>query len=82
MDGTTVLGSGTVSGGAATFSTSMLSVGTHSITGVYGGDANYNGATSATLAQVVNKTTLGVGGTPPLTITSSLNPAPLEQAFP
>jgi hypothetical protein len=43
---------------------------------VYSGDANYNGVTSAALAQVVNKTTLGVGGTPPLTITSSLNPSP------
>ena len=76
MDGTTVMGTGTVSNGSASFSTSTLSVGTHSITAVYSGDANYNGATSAALSQVVNKTTLGVGGTPPLTVTSSLNPAP------
>ncbi len=56
MDGTTVMGTGTVSNGTASFSTSTLSVGTHSITAVYGGDANYNGATSPALAQVVNKT--------------------------
>ena len=75
MDGTTVMGMGTVSNGSASFSTSTLSVGTHPVTAVYGGDANYNGATSGALSQVVNKITLGVGGTPPLTITSSLNPS-------
>ena len=74
MDGTTALGTGTVSSGTASFSTSTLSVGTHSITAVYSGDANYNGVTSAALAQVVNKIT------PPLTITSSLNPAPQGSA--
>ena len=49
MDGTTVLGPGTVSGSTASFSTSALSVGTHSITAVYSGDGNYNGVTSPAL---------------------------------
>ena len=77
MDGTTVLGTGTVSGGTASFSTTTLSAGTHSITAVYSGDANYNGVTSAVTSQVINKATPGVGGTPPVTASSSSpNPAP------
>ncbi len=70
MDGTTVLGTGTVSGSTASFSTTALSVGTHSITAVYGGDANYNGVTSPVLSQVVNKTATTV------TVASSRNPVP------
>jgi len=68
MDGISVLGSGTLSGGAATFSTASLAVGAHSITVVYGGDADFNGSTSPALTQTVNQgtTTTGVGtsGTP------------------
>jgi hypothetical protein len=37
------------------FSTSSLSVGTHSITASYGGDANYNSSTSGALTQTVNQ---------------------------
>ncbi|HZV06696.1 MAG TPA: Ig-like domain repeat protein [Gemmataceae bacterium] len=54
-DGTTILGTGKLSGGAATFSTSALSVGNHNITAVYGGDANDAGSTSSTLTQTVNQ---------------------------
>jgi len=53
-DGSTTLGTGTVSGNKATFKTSTLAAGTHSITAVYGGNANYNTSTSAALKQVVN----------------------------
>ncbi len=53
-DGTTALGSPVaLSGGTATFSTSQLAVGTHSITVVYSGDANFITSTSAVLSQVV-----------------------------
>ncbi|EET89493.1 Fibronectin type III domain protein [Clostridium carboxidivorans P7] len=55
-DGSTTLGTGTLSSGTATFSISALAVGSHSITAVYGGDANYNGSTSSALTQVVNNT--------------------------
>src|SRR5439155_1089863 len=41
--------------GQATFSTSTLAAGTHAITAVYAGDATFNGSTSGTLSQVVNK---------------------------
>jgi Bacterial Ig-like domain (group 3) len=54
-DGTAVLGPGTLSGGTATFVTSGLAGGVHSITAVYGGDANFAGSTSPVLTQTVNK---------------------------
>jgi sugar lactone lactonase YvrE len=47
MDGTTELGTGNVSGGTATYTTSSLAVGTHTITAVYSGDDGFNPATSA-----------------------------------
>jgi hypothetical protein len=53
-DGTTVLGTGALSSGQATFSTNALAVGSHSITAVYTADANFNGSTSAALVQKVN----------------------------
>jgi hypothetical protein len=53
-DGSTVLGSDTLSGGGkATFKTSTLAVGSHTITAVYAGDANFAGSTSPALVQVV-----------------------------
>lgn len=43
-DGSTTLASGVaLSGGMATFTTSSLSIGTHTITAVYSGDSNFNG---------------------------------------
>ena len=57
LDGATTLGTGTLSGSPAkaTFATSNLSLGTHSITATYGGDANFNPSTSPPLIQTVNK---------------------------
>ncbi len=52
-DGATTLGSGAVSGNAASLTTSGLAVGTHSITAIYGGDSNFTGSTSPVLSQVV-----------------------------
>ena len=46
MTASTTLGTGTLSGGVATFSTSSLAIGSHTITAVYGGDTNFNGSTS------------------------------------
>ncbi|MFD1275555.1 Ig-like domain-containing protein [Streptomyces kaempferi] len=37
FDGATLLGTGTLSGGVATFATATLSVGSHALTAVYGG---------------------------------------------
>jgi type II secretory pathway component PulJ len=69
MDGVTPLGTGTISGGVATYATTTLSVNSHSITAVYGGDGNYNTSTSSALSQTVNK------AIPTVTVSSSVNPS-------
>ena len=57
-DGATVIGTGTLNAqGVATFTTSTLSVGVHTLHAVYGGDANYTGSTSATWTQTVSLAT-------------------------
>jgi len=58
LDGSSTLGTGTLVSGSssssvATFSTTSLSVGTHTITAQYGGDTNFQGSTSAPLTQNV-----------------------------
>ncbi|SKA02881.1 Ig-like domain (group 3) [Trichlorobacter thiogenes] len=52
-EGSTTLGTGTVSNGLATFSTSALAVGSHAITAFYGGDLKNSSSTSAALTVVV-----------------------------
>jgi len=74
-DGSSALGTGTLNGsGQATFTTSTLAVGSHSITASYGGDANFSGSTSSTLTQTVRK-----AGTTTL-VSSSANPSVSGQA--
>jgi hypothetical protein len=60
LDGTTPLGSGTLSGGVATLTTSSLAVGTHSIAAVYSGDGNFAAATSACLTQMIQDFNLNI----------------------
>jgi putative nucleotidyltransferase with HDIG domain len=59
-DGETTLGSSTLSNGTASYTTSMLSVGSHFITAVYDGDANFAGSTSSAVELTV-KTAAGLG---------------------
>jgi hypothetical protein len=54
--------------------TSALAGGSHSITAVYGGDATFNGSTSITLTQTVNK------GTSFTVVVSNLNPSKRGQS--
>ena len=72
-DGTTVLGTGTLSAsGVASYTTTafQLSVGAgHSITAVYGGDTNFQGSSSAAMGQAVDQ-----DGTTTL-VSSSANPS-------
>jgi hypothetical protein len=49
------LGTGMLSGGSASFTTSALLVGTYSITASYGGDLNFAASTSKALKQVVKQ---------------------------
>ena len=53
LDGTTAIGTGTLSGGVATLITSSLAAGTHSITVSYGGDTDFSATGSVPLSQVV-----------------------------
>ena len=70
FDGATPLGSSFVGTGSAIFTVSTLTLGSHSITGVYSGDGNGNlGSTSAAITQVV---TLAPTTT---VVTSSANPS-------
>jgi hypothetical protein len=75
MKGKTLLGTGTLSGGLASFTTSALPLGTTAVTAVYGGDANFPTSTSNTVNQIVKKP---AGTTTALS--SSLNPSTYGQA--
>jgi len=61
LDGTTTLGTGTLSSGKATFQTSSLAAGVHSITIAYGGDTSFNASNSTALSQTVDNPGTGTG---------------------
>jgi uncharacterized repeat protein (TIGR03803 family) len=69
QQGKTALGTGTLSGGVATFTTSMLGVGTKMLSAVYGGDANFQASTSKPLSQAVSQASSTTS------LTSSRNPS-------
>ena len=73
FDGTASLGTATVSGGSAALSLSTLSVGAHSLTAAYSGDASTQPGTSAALVQTVSQATSTV------TLASSPNPSSAGQ---
>lgn len=56
--GTTELSTVTLTGGEASFSTTALAEGSHSLTASYSGDEHYDASTSDSLAQVVSPATL------------------------
>jgi hypothetical protein len=68
-DGTTVLGSATISGTTATVVTSNLAVGIHYITAVYNGDQNYSAASSHPLPQTITRAAVTIS------LKSSTNPS-------
>jgi Bacterial Ig-like domain (group 3)/IPT/TIG domain/Beta-propeller repeat/Dockerin type I domain len=69
MDGAATFGAPiALSGGAATYTTSALTSGSHSISAVYSGDSNNAANTSAVFSQKVRVATT-------TTVTSSLNPS-------
>ena len=76
-DGATVVGTGLLNAqGMATFTTSTLSVGTHTLKAVYSGDANYNASTSANFTQTVSLATTGLtltGPTAPVDVGTPVN---------
>jgi hypothetical protein len=77
-DGTTELGSFALNGNSASLTTSTLSLGAHSITANYGGDAVFAASTSAVLTQTVSNTTTTTTTT--TSLMSSLNPSTVGQS--
>jgi len=74
-DGSTDLGSGTLDGtSTATFTVSTLSIGTHSITGIYSGNGNFTTSTSSAVSQKVNQASTTTA------LASSANPSTSGQA--
>jgi hypothetical protein len=74
LDGTTALGSGTLIGGGATFTTSTLSAGSHQITAVYSGDTNFVTLTSASLTENVQDFSLNIAGSPGASASQTVSP--------
>lgn len=73
-DGATVVGSASMTGGVASFSVIFTSVGTHTLTATYAGDASNTASTSAaTPVSVVAVTTTTLSATP--------NPAAVGQSI-
>lgn len=70
FDGTTSLGSGTLAQGKATFTTSSLAAGVHSITAQYAGDANFTALTSSALSETIQdfSLTISSSGTTSVTV--------------
>ena len=68
-NGTTSLGTGTLSNGVATLSLTTLPAGTDSLTAVYAGDTNFLTSTSAAVSQVVTQ-----GATSVVLSASNTNP--------
>jgi hypothetical protein len=66
-DGTTNLGSVGVTASAATFTTSALAAGAHTITATYSGDTLYTGSSASLTQKVI--------GPPNIQLVSSLNPS-------
>ena len=73
-DGATALATNTLSAGQASFTSSGLSVASHSITAVYSGDTGFNSSTSSALGQTVNKDGSSVA------LSSSANPSVFGQS--
>lgn len=75
LDGASSLGTATLdSTGAASFTTSALGVGTHTVTASYSGDSNFNANTSSPFTQIVNLDVATV------TVTASPNPSVFGQS--
>jgi hypothetical protein len=78
-DGTIAVGRQPLNGSSAQYSTSALTVGSHSITAAYSGDSNFRGSTSSPLNQIVNRasTTVSLGSSvidQAVTFTGTISP--------
>ncbi len=74
MDGDTTLGAMGLSAGSATYKTSKLAIGSHTITAVYDGSSVYSNSTSPNLVQTVNQDSTTTA------VTASVNPSVFGQS--
>jgi hypothetical protein len=75
MDGSTALGTATLDNtGTATLTLSTLSVGSHSITAVYAGDAAYVGSTSSATSETVEDFNFSINGSTATVLTATVLP--------
>ena len=72
MDASTPLGTTSLIGGQATFTSSNLTVGSHAITAIFSGDADFLASTSAPVTQTVESPSLQF----PTRISATANPRP------
>jgi hypothetical protein len=79
-DGGVSIGTGSINGTTATFTTSSLIAGAHTITASWPGNSNYGTVASSAISQVVNKATSTVSWSTPAAITygTALNSAQLD----
>jgi len=75
-DGTTLLGTETLTQGQAAYTTAGLATGSHSITAVYSGDGNFLSSTSSTVVQLVQDFTLSTTSTSGTTTAPTATVAP------
>jgi LPXTG-site transpeptidase (sortase) family protein len=82
-NGATLLGTGTIAGGQATFTTNALIVGTHPITATYipAVGSIFSTSTSAVLNQVVNKATITVTADNQTIVYGDADPSPLTFTY-
>jgi Bacterial Ig-like domain (group 3)/Beta-propeller repeat/Transmembrane protein 131-like N-terminal len=74
MEGKTVLGTGTLNHGSASFTTATLAAAKDAVEAIYGGDSNFIGSSSKIQDQVVDKATTTT------TLVSSRNPSSVGQS--
>jgi hypothetical protein len=70
MDGTTTIGSGSLSSGVAAFTTAIMAPGSHALSAVYIGDSNFTGSIALAVTEVINN---------PAPILTSLSPSTLPE---
>ena len=70
-DAPTLLGTGTLSAGIASYTTSALMASAHPITAVYSGDSNFATVTSSALSETVENFTIGLPTGGATTVTAS-----------
>jgi hypothetical protein len=73
-DGSTIVGTGTLTGGVATFTTTFLPSGSDSLTAAYSGDTNFAASTSTAVTETVT------GYVTTTSLTASPNPASVGQS--